>query len=301
MLLVVGSTGMVGSEICRRLVGDGQRVRALVRGTSDPGRVEALRAAGAEPFVGDLRMPETLEAACRGVDTVISTVSAMPHSYVPGINDLRTTDLLGMLELIAAAGRTGVHRFVYTSFSGSLDTPCPLESAKRTIEARLRGGMLEYTILRPTCFMETWLGPAVGFDPIDATATIFGPGTRPISWISATDVAAFAVYAALSATARNSVLELGGPEAISPLEAVAIFERVGGRPFTVQHVPLEVLETQRREATDPMAESFAALMCSYARGDEVPMEAVLAGFPLPMTSVESYAAKVYGRVPAHAA
>jgi len=297
MILVVGSTGMVGSDVCRRLLAQGQDVRALVRPTSDPGKVAALRDAGARIVVGDLRDPASLETACRGVQTVVCTVSAMPHSYEPGVNDIRTTDLLGVLDLISAAGRTGVRRFVYVSFSGNLDTPCPLGEAKRTIEARLRGGLLEHTILRPSCFMEVWLSPAVGFDPLAATATIYGDGSRPISWISAADVAEFAARAAVSPTVSNEVFELGGPTPISPHDVVEIFQRVAGRPFTVQYVPYEALDAQRRAATDPMQESFAALMCSYARGDSIPMEPALAAFPMTMTSVEQYAERVLGKVP----
>jgi uncharacterized protein YbjT (DUF2867 family) len=297
MILVVGSTGMVGSEVCQRLVGDGQQVRALVRATADPAKVAGLRDAGVEVFVGDLRFPATLAAACYGVDTVICTVSSMPHAYVPLLNDIRSTDLIGVIDLIGAAAKNGVRRFVYTSFSGNIDTPCPLETAKRTIEARLRGGLLEYAILRPSYFMEVWLSPAVGFDPASATARIFGEGTAPISWIAAGDVAEYAVRAALSPVTRDSVLELGGPAAISPLDVVAIFERIGGRRFTVEHVPFEALEEQRRTATDPMAESFAALMSSYARGDTVVSGPTEAAIPMSLTTVEEYAERILGKVP----
>ena len=41
--------------------------------------------------------------------------------------------------------------------------------------------------------------------------------------------------------ARNAILELCGPAAISPLEVVRAFEQAGGRPFTVEHVPEEAL------------------------------------------------------------
>ena len=298
MILVVGSTGMVGGETCRRLIGEGETVRALVRPSSDPAKVAALREVGAEVVVGDLRDRSTLDAACRGIRTVACTVSAMPHAYEAGVNDIRTTDLLGVLDLISAAGNAGVRRFVYLSFSGNLNTPCPLADAKRTVEARLRGGMLEYTILRPSCFMEVWLSPAVGFDPLAATATIYGDGTQPISWISASDVAEFMARAAVSPTPSNEIIELGGPAALSPLDVIEIFQRVGGRPFTVQHVPLDALETQRLTATDPMQESFAALMCSYARGDSISMHQALEAFPMTLTSVERYAERVLGRVPA---
>ncbi len=55
MILVVGATGLVGGGICRRLAGGGTDVRALVRPTSDPGKVGRLRSVGVEVALGDLR------------------------------------------------------------------------------------------------------------------------------------------------------------------------------------------------------------------------------------------------------
>jgi len=52
MILVAGATGLVGSEVCRRLMSRGERVRALVRAlvraTSSKEKVEALRSSGVE-------------------------------------------------------------------------------------------------------------------------------------------------------------------------------------------------------------------------------------------------------------
>ena len=63
--LVVGATGMVGSEVCRRLIAAGKDVRALVRAPSDPDKVKQLRALGAKTVLGDLRDRASLDAACR--------------------------------------------------------------------------------------------------------------------------------------------------------------------------------------------------------------------------------------------
>ena len=57
MNLVVGATGFLGSEICRQLLAQGQRVRALVRATSDPAKKAALESFGAELVEGDLKDP----------------------------------------------------------------------------------------------------------------------------------------------------------------------------------------------------------------------------------------------------
>ena len=46
MILVVGATGLVGGQVCARLAADGVGVRALVRATSSPEKVDRLRAEG---------------------------------------------------------------------------------------------------------------------------------------------------------------------------------------------------------------------------------------------------------------
>lgn len=294
MILVVGSTGLVGGEVCRRLAARGRPVRAAVRGSSDPAKLAALQALGVETVEADLRDPASLLAACRGAEAVIDTVSSMPFAYQPGDNDIATTDRDGAMRLVDAAKAAGVRHFVYVSFSGNIDLEFPLRDAKRAVEAYLRLSGMGYTILRPSYFMEVWLSPAVGFDAAAAQATLYGDGTRPISWISLVDVAAFAVEALDHPAARNATLELGGPAALPPEAVVRIFERLSGRTFAVQQVPEAALEAQQAAASDPMQQSFSALMRCYAQGDAVDMAATLQALPLPLTSVEAFAAKALG-------
>jgi len=294
MNLVVGSTGLLGSEICRRLAAKGKAVRALVRSTSDQAKVEALKEYGTEIVVGDVRDRASLDAACQGAVSVISTVSAVPFSYQPGENDIQTVDLEGLTNLIDAARAAGVQHFVYTSFSGQIDLDFPLSRAKRAVEKRLKDSGLTYTILHPSFFMEVWLSAALGFDAANAKAQVYGSGKNPISWISFLDVAQFAVDSLDNPVARNATVPMGGPQALSPFEVIRIFEEVGGRPFAVQHVPEEALAAQQKEATDPMQQTFPGLMRSYARGDAIAMEKTLKAFPIELTSVREYAQRALG-------
>ena len=300
MILVVGSTGMLGSEICRRLAARGEHVRALVRSGSAPTMVAALHSYGTETVVGDLRDRASLEAACAGIDTVVTTASAMPFSYVAGDNDIQAVDLDGSTRLVDVAARAGVSHIIYTSFSANFEQPNELRDAKRAVEATLRGSGVPYTILHPSAFMEAWLSPIVGFDYPNATATIYGEGTAPVSYIARADVAEFAVQSALDPAARNRVLELGGPEPISQLGAVAIFERVSGRTFDVINVPVDALRVQFATATDKMAKAFAGLMLGVAEGDRIDMSGLLSWIPLELTSVTEYAERVLGKVAAGA-
>ena len=57
MILVVGATGLLGSEICQKLAGRGEKVRGLIRLTSSSEKVESLRRLGVELCVGDLKDP----------------------------------------------------------------------------------------------------------------------------------------------------------------------------------------------------------------------------------------------------
>jgi len=289
MNLVVGATGRLGGEICRRLAVQGKPVKALVRPTADQAKVDKLKSYDVEIVPGDLRDRTSLEAACQGVTAVISTASSMPFSYQPGENDIQTVDLEGLRNLIAAARAADVHHFIYTSFSGNIDLACPLRNAKRAVEQALKDSGLTYTILRPSYFTEVWLTPRLGLDFVNAKARISGSGEEPISWISLHDVAQFAVESLDNPAARNATLALGGPEALSPLEVVRIFEEVSGRSFEVEHVPEEALEEQQRAAADAMQQSFAGLMRCYAQGDPIDMQETPKVFSVQLTSVRDYA------------
>ena len=290
MILVVGATGMVGSEVCRRLAAAEKPVRALVRATSDQAKMDKLKGHGVELVQGDLRDPASLAAACKGAAAVLSTVSALPFSYKPGENDIQTVDTKGTMNLIDAARAAGVQHFVYTSFTMELDFP--LHNAKRTVEQHLKNSGLAYTILRPGYFMEVWLSPVMGFDAANAKAQVYGSGENPLSLISYPDLAEFAVRSLDNPAARDTALPLGGPEALSQLEMIRIFEETGGRPFEVQHVPVEALEEQQKGATDPMQKSFLGLMRCYAAGDPIDMAETLKAFPVQLTSVQDYARRV---------
>ncbi|HEV8266229.1 MAG TPA: SDR family oxidoreductase [Gemmatimonadales bacterium] len=276
MTLVVGATGMLGGEICRLLAERRKPIRALVRRTSSPEKLAALRSLGAELVQGDLKDRRSLDAACRGANAVISTASST-LSRQEG-DSIETVDGQGQLSLIDAAAAAGVGHFVFISFP-TIDITFPLQSAKRAAEERLRRSRMTYTILQPTFFAEVWLSPALGFDLVNGKAQVYGAGDNKISWISFRDVARFAVAALDNPRAKNVVLKLGGPDALSPLDVVRLAEQTTGKRFAIESVPEEALRAQHSGATDPLQQSFAGLMLYYARGDAIDMTSTLRDFP----------------------
>jgi uncharacterized protein YbjT (DUF2867 family) len=293
MHLVVGATGLVGHSVAIALANSGEQVRAFTRRSDDDARVSALRAAGAEIARGDLKDPPSVAAACRGIRVVVTTASSTISTQAG--DSIETVDRVGQLGLVDAARAAGVQRFVFVSFSGNLDLDFPLRNAKREVEARVRSSGIQYTILRPTMFMEVWLSPMLGFDAAAGRARIYGEGHNPISWISLHDVVRYTVAAACGHEAAwNASVELGGPAAVSPLDVVRTFERASGRTFEVEHVPEQGLRAQFESAADPTQKSFAALMLGYAAGDAIPMAETAKRFGIQPTSIEDFARTASG-------
>lgn len=288
MNLVIGATGIVGGEICRRLLAAGKPVRAMVRTSSDPARVDALRQAGAEVVVGDLKDPASIRAACQGAERIVSTASTA-ISRQPD-DSIDATDRDGQRRLIDAAEAAGVRHFSYLSVASVIPTDNPFVSAKRAVEDHLTASGLSHTILGPVHFMEIWLSPYAGWEPANRKARILGSGDRAYSWISVGDVAEFCARSLEHPAARDRRIDLGGPEALTALDVVRIFEEETGQPFEVEQLPVEVLRQQRNAAANAHDESLFALMENTATLEgAIDMSETAPAFGIQLTSVRDFA------------
>ena len=78
----------------------------------------ALRAIGVEISTGDLRVRADVEAACRGVDAVVTTATAMGSTEKS--LSIRAIDRDGQLQLVDVAKASGVQQFVFVSLTARL-------------------------------------------------------------------------------------------------------------------------------------------------------------------------------------
>jgi uncharacterized protein YbjT (DUF2867 family) len=290
VILVVGATGVLGSEICRRLRQSGAAVAGLVRVGSRG--AAALEGVGVELRKGDLKDSGFLADACAGVEIVVSTATSTT-SHRRG-DRLETVDRDGQLSLVAAARAAGVRRMVYVSLSPRL-RPTYLVRIKRQVEAAVRASGMEWVILQPSAFTEIWLSARLGWDFPGAKVRIVGKGDQKVSFISVGDVASFAVLAAVDSRTTNRDLILGGPEALSPLEIVELFQQIMGRAVRVRHFPLGMLRAMARllRPISPIQSELMLLGEALAEdGDDVDMAAILREFPMQMTSLSDYLRRV---------
>ena len=233
MILIVGSTGLVGGMITQMLLEQGRPLRLLVRPGSDYRRFVT---AGADATLGDLKNPASLAAACRGIDTVITTASAGSRG---GDDTAQTVDLEGNRSLIEATRAAGVKQFIFISaLIATPDLPVPVPRAKALTEAALHASGLTYTIVAANGIADVMFPLVVGYPiSLGRPVTLVGEGRRRHSYIAARDVAAFATAAIEHPSALNRRLEIGGPEALSWRDVVAAYERTLGRPIPVQWIP----------------------------------------------------------------
>ena len=291
MILIVGATGILGGMITQRLLEAGKEVRILVRHNSPAEEMakqrmatspQLLIEAGAQPVYGDLKDRASLDQACQGIETVITTANSAMRG---GEDNVDTVDRHGNRNLIEAARAAGVKQFIFISFLGAnLNHPVPLFKAKAETEAILTENGMPYTILSPNFFMESWIGMVVGI-PLQARqpVTLVGQGQRLHSLISVGDVAAFAAATVGHPAALNQKIILGGPEPLSWRGIVNTFGQVLGQELPVQFVA-------PGEAIPGLPEMVPPMLAAMETYDSaIPMGETAQAYGVEQTTLSSFA------------
>ena len=225
-VLVVGSTGMLGSKIVAALLDKGDvDVRAMVRSSNDSNaenrqKIEAMQARGMAIIEGDLMQPETLLPVCEGVDVVVSAV---------GNNQVTVP---GQKNLIDAAKQQGVKRFIPSDYSvdyrkldyGDNDN---LDKRKEVFEYLQQSG-LEYTLILNGAFMDN-VGTSYmpQFDLEHQTFQYWGDGETPLDFTTTDDTAKYVAEAVTDPDLANTALEVAG-DVLTAKQLKAAYEEATG-------------------------------------------------------------------------
>lgn len=288
MILVVGSTGVLGRAIVTRLRVEGRPVRGMARSIRKASDLESL---GAEIVHGDLLDPPSLARACLGATHVIAAAHAMVGN---GRNRSEAVDDAGHRALVDAARAAGVAHFVYTSALGaSPDHPLDFFRTKYAVEQYVKGSGLSHTILRPSAFME-WHAHAFNGKGIveRGKTTLLGRGTRPRNFVAAHDVAVMAVRALTDPVMRGQIIEIGGPQNVTDNEVSALYGRVLGVTPTITHVPPAVLRVAS-VVLKPLAPGLSRVMRLSGLPDDAydatfDPAVTLQAYPMRLTTLEEF-------------
>jgi nucleoside-diphosphate-sugar epimerase len=269
-VLVAGVTGMLGHQIAAALLERGDStVRALIRSGSYGGekgrRLEELRGRGLQTVEGDLLAPETLPAACEGVDTVISAVQGGEDIIV-----------CGQMNLIEAADRAGVPRMIPSDFSVDLykldyEDHVWLALRKRADEA-FHGKKIQPTPVLQGAFMEVVVNPLLGLVNWEqGTFTYWGGGEQPCDFTAIADAAHYAAAAALDDGLTGRPLRVAG-DVRTMRQLHELFQEFAGRELKARHAgTVEDLrrlidETKRKDPANEPAYAFSQYVWAMVSG-----------------------------------
>lgn len=237
-VLVVGSTGMLGTKIVSALLEKGAtHVKAMVRSTSDSNeqnrqKMEQMKAKGVSLVEGDLMKPETLLQVCAGVDVVVSAV---------GNNQVTVP---GQKNLIDAAKQQRVKRFIPSDYSvdyrkldyGDNDN---LDMRKEVFEYLQQSG-LEYTLILNGAFMDNVGTPYMPqFDFEHHAFQYWGDGETPLDFTTTDDTAKYVAEAVSDPELANTALEVAG-DVLTAKQLLAAYEEATGK--TLEQKPLGTVE-----------------------------------------------------------
>jgi uncharacterized protein YbjT (DUF2867 family) len=237
MYLITGAGGGIGSVsrgVVELLLGDGQRVRAMVRRDDD--RAAGLRELGADVFVGDLTNPQDVAGAMSGVDRMFFNMSVSP-------------DYLTATSIFCAVALEAAPVEVIVNMSQMTVLQMTLTSTSESNQHRLHW-LAEHIInwsgvpavhVRPTVFMENPLLTMLAAASIRDRGVLVLPfGSGRTSPIAAADVARVVVAILLNPTGRiGAVYELTGPEVLDINGIAEQYARALGRPVTAQDISLD--------------------------------------------------------------
>jgi uncharacterized protein YbjT (DUF2867 family) len=190
MYVVTGATGNTGSVVAKKLLAQGQKVRAIGR---DADRLQPLARLGAEPFVGDI--------ADAGVLTRAFTGAQAAYLVIPP--DMRSQDLRAEQErvsdaFVAALEKTGLKHAVALSSIGAdkSEKTGPVVGLHNMEQKLNRISGLNVLYLRAGYFMENTLGQVGVIGAMGKTA---GPvrGDLKLPTIATRDIGDFAADALL--------------------------------------------------------------------------------------------------------
>lgn len=264
--LVTGGAGFIGSHLVEALTGAGLRVRVLDDFSTGLDTNLAALQPMPEVVCGDVADPVAVNKAMKGVEVVFHLAAlASVQRSLEAPEDTHRVCVTGTLNLLEAARKQGVRRFVYAGSSSAYGHPdseiqtedSPFRPLSPYAAAKLAGEMylqsfttsfgLETVRLR---FFNVY-GPRQRADSpysgviaifagalkAGKTPTIYGDGLQTRDFVYVSDVVQALQQASTVPGIAGRVYNIGTGRSITILDLVAALNRQGGTQIAPRHGP----------------------------------------------------------------
>ena len=255
MYAIMGVTGQIGSVIGRTLLAAEQPIRAVVR---DAGKAQVWADRGCEIALANIEDTVSLTTAFRGTEGVFVLV---PPNFDPAPEFPEARAIAAALRTALEAARPA--RVVYLSTIGAQASQSNLLTQHTIIEATLSELPMPITFLRPAWFMEnsSWdIAPARGQGVIPS---FLQPLDKAFPMVATGDIGKMAAALLQETWRGHRVVELEGPQRVTPNDIGATFAKLLGRSVRMEVVPRE---------------SWEALFKSQGMKNPIPRIRMLDGF-----------------------
>jgi uncharacterized protein YbjT (DUF2867 family) len=234
--VIAGATGYIGKFAVIAFKEAGYHVRAITRDEArlaQPGPFHApgVREYCDEVVVAEVTKPETLDGVMDGAEVVFSSVGI---SRQRDMLSFEQVDYQANRNLIDAAERTGVKKFIYVSMWGpEVIADLAITRAHERVVEDLAGSALDYAVVRPSGYFSD-MGALMDMAK-RGRAFIVGPGNNRFNPVHGADVARVAVESVASDSIDHGV---GGPDVYTQCEAAELAFDVLGKPAKLTHIPM---------------------------------------------------------------
>jgi len=233
MYVISGATGNTGKIAATKLLQAGKKVRALVRNVE---KARDLAALGAEVVAVDLSDQAGLARALVGAEGLylLSPPDMSSHSFLA-----ERSKLLGAVaELVKAAA---VPHVVFLSSVGAHhETGTGIIQTTHAGEQALRSAGVTSTSLRAAYFVENWAA-VLPVAKQDGVLPSFIAGEQRVPMVSTADIGSLAAEALLDGPRGARVLELSGPQDVTPKDVAAVVSKILGRTIQLVEPPLDAV------------------------------------------------------------
>lgn len=222
-IVVAGATGNLGHRISNELIKMGVHVKAIVRHSSDPEKVNSLREIGVEIVQVNLLNNEELIAVLQGAVCVVSAVT--------GLRDVIVT---AQLKLLYAAIKAGVPRFIPSDFSSDFTGIPKGENRnfdlRKEFQEHLDNSPIKATTIFNGCFADILRYNTPLFNVKEQTVAYYGDKTEwQMDFTTMDDTAAFTARVAFDETAPR-FLRIASFR-VSPDDLVALSDQYNDKKF----------------------------------------------------------------------
>ncbi|AIY40455.1 putative nucleoside-diphosphate-sugar epimerase [Collimonas arenae] len=231
MYAITGISGQVGGAVARTLLAGEHAVRAVVR-NADKSAPWAER--GCAVALADMHDAAALQAAFTGVEGVFVL---LPPNFAPTPGFPEVRRILTAVQQALAAARPA--KVVCLSTIGAQASQPNLLNQLQIMEQELSQLDLPMTFLRPAWFMENSLWDVAPARDSGVIPSFLQPLDKPVPMIATADVGQVAAELLLEQWQGKRIVELEGPERITPNQIAAGFAKLLGKPVRMEAVPRE--------------------------------------------------------------